>query len=118
MCQGAGLVPEMITTGGSGLGLAVTASSWVFPSNLLTCAGGCRLLNLWDALVRCCLPRRYRFDQDGGADDCTERGRTLLRQEQVCVSPSRNPIMCKAYQLGCLLLIFRWSNQRYEQEHM
>ena len=118
MCQGAGLVPEMITTGLSGLWLAVTASSWVSPSNLLPCAGGCRLLNLWDALVRCCLPRRYRFDQDGGADDCTERGRTLLHQEQVCVPPARYANLCKAYQLACLLLMFRWSDQRYEQEPM
>ncbi len=38
---------------------------------------------MWDSLARLCIPKRYRFDVDEGSDDNTERGRLLLRQEQV-----------------------------------
>ena len=41
-----------------------------------------RFLNVWDRLVRCCVPKRLRFDEDVGDDEHTERGRALLRQEQ------------------------------------
>ncbi len=41
-----------------------------------------RFLNVWDRLVRCCIPKRLRFDEDVGDDEHTERGRALLRQEQ------------------------------------
>ena len=44
---------------------------------------GGRFLNVWDSLARLCIPKRYRFDVDEGSDDNTERGRLLLRQEQV-----------------------------------
>lgn len=43
---------------------------------------GARFLNVWDSLARLCIPKRYRFDEDAGSDDNTERGRLLLRQEQ------------------------------------
>ena len=43
---------------------------------------GARFLNVWDSLARLCIPKRYRFDEDTGSDDNTERGRLLLRQEQ------------------------------------
>jgi hypothetical protein len=46
---------------------------------MLVCA---RFLNVWDSLARLCIPKRYRFDEDTGSDDNTERGRLLLRQEQ------------------------------------
>ena len=42
----------------------------------------CSFLNVWDSLARLCIPKRYRFDEDQGSDDNTERGRLLLRQEQ------------------------------------
>ena len=41
-----------------------------------------RFLNVWDSLARLCIPARYRFDEDSGSDENTERGRLLLRQEQ------------------------------------
>ena len=41
-----------------------------------------RFLNVWDSLARLCIPARYRFDEDTGSDENTERGRLLLRQEQ------------------------------------
>lgn len=43
----------------------------------------CSFLNVWDALARLCIPKRYRFDEDAGSDENTGRGRLLLRQEQV-----------------------------------
>ena len=51
-----------------------------------------RFLNVWDSLARLCIPARYRFDEDSGSDENTERGRLLLRQEQastcmLCLSP-------------------------------
>jgi len=46
----------------------------------------CRFLNVWDSLARLCIPKRYRFDEDQGSDDNTERGRLLLRQEQASLS--------------------------------
>ncbi|KAK9907685.1 hypothetical protein WJX75_008089 [Coccomyxa subellipsoidea] len=39
-------------------------------------------LNVWDSLARLCIPKRYRFDEDAGNDENTERGRLLLRQEE------------------------------------
>ena len=46
----------------------------------------CRFLNVWDSLARLCIPKRYRFDEDAGNDENTERGRLLLRQEEVTSS--------------------------------
>ena len=47
----------------------------------------CRYLNIWDAIVGVCLPKRFRFSQEEGDDEHTERGKTLLRQEQVDTPP-------------------------------
>ena len=47
--------------------------------------------NVWDSLARLCMPRRLRFDADEGADDCTERGRQLLRDEQASAVSLRHP---------------------------
>ena len=44
-----------------------------------------RFLNVWDSLARLCIPVRYRFDEDSGSDENTERGRLLLRQEQASI---------------------------------
>jgi len=41
-----------------------------------------RFFNVWGRLVRCCIPKRLRFDEEVGDDEHTERGRALLRQEQ------------------------------------
>ena len=47
----------------------------------------CRYLNIWDAVVGICLPKRFRFSEERGDDEHTERGRQLLRQEQVAQLP-------------------------------
>ncbi|KAK9807047.1 hypothetical protein WJX72_011975 [[Myrmecia] bisecta] len=39
-------------------------------------------LNVWDMAARFCVPARYRFDEDSAADEYTERGKVLVRQEQ------------------------------------
>ncbi len=41
-----------------------------------------RFFNVWGRIVRCCISKRLRFDEDVGDDEHTERGRALLRQEQ------------------------------------
>ena len=43
-----------------------------------------RYLNIWDAMIGLCLPKKFRFNEEEGDDAHTERGRTLLRQEQAC----------------------------------
>lgn len=42
-----------------------------------------RVLNVGDTLARVFLPRKWRSDHDALTDESAERGRTLLRQEQV-----------------------------------
>lgn len=43
----------------------------------------CRLLNAWDYAARFVVSARYRFDEDSAIDEFSERGRLLLRHEQV-----------------------------------
>ncbi len=62
---------------------------------------GARFLNVWDSLARLCIPKRYRFDEDSGSDDNTERGRLLLRQEQACTPDL--PDKETSASLGCCL---------------
>ena len=63
-----------------------------------------RFLNVWDRLARCCTSKRLRFDEDVGDDQHTERGRALLRQEQVrllrqCCCPQLGLGLCSKPQL-------------------
>ena len=60
-----------------------------------------RFLNVWDSLARLCIPARYRFDEDSGSDENTERGRLLLRQEQASTAgeclpgeQASTPLLC------------------------
>ena len=46
---------------------------------------GMLFLNVWGGIARVCLPSRYRFSE-GGSSEHHERGRTLLRKEQVCAA--------------------------------
>ena len=57
----------------------------------------CRFLNVWDSLARLCIPARYRFDEDSGSDENTERGRLLLRQEQASTRLLTVPTCCPWY---------------------
>lgn len=45
----------------------------------------CRLLNAWDYAARFVVSTKYRFDEDSAVDEFSERGRLLLRHEQVNV---------------------------------
>jgi hypothetical protein len=58
--------------------------AWHSKEHALSCVphGVRSFCNVWDSLARLCMPRRLRFDEDAGADDGTERGRQLLREEQ------------------------------------
>jgi hypothetical protein len=49
----------------------------------------CRWLNVYDVLARLCIPKRYRFDEETGDDDHTERGKICVRQELVRFSVAR-----------------------------
>ena len=42
-----------------------------------------RVFNVGDSLARVFLPRKWRSDHDALTDESAERGRALLRQEQV-----------------------------------
>ncbi len=62
-----------------------------------------RFLNVWDSLARLCIPARYRFDEDSGSDENTERGRLLLRQEQASTPllcwPHLLPLSCSSFKV-------------------
>ncbi|EIE27296.1 hypothetical protein COCSUDRAFT_64161 [Coccomyxa subellipsoidea C-169] len=70
------LGPDKATVFAQEMGTAIRDVP-VFGTNFNTC-----FLNVWDSLARLCIPKRYRFDEDAGSDENTERGRLLLRQEQ------------------------------------
>lgn len=53
---------------------------------------GMLFLNVWGGVARVCLPSRYRFSE-GGSSEHHERGRILLRKEQVCAAVLY-PCMC------------------------
>ena len=76
---------------------------------------GARFLNVWDSLARLCIPKRYRFDEDAGSDDNTERGRLLLRQEQARTQdlPDDRISTLLGCRLCTLVRIYLW--QRDEQ---
>ena len=61
-----------------------------------------RFLNVWDSLARLCIPARYRFDEDSGSDENTERGRLLLRQEQASAR-----LLCYPHPLSLICSSFK-----------
>ena len=66
-------------------------------------------------MVGICLPKRFRFSEERGDDEHTERGRQLLRQEQVAQLPESINDNAYSYVI-CSHLSSEWHSKAPSQE--